>query len=297
MTAFRLLKEIPCKNLLGEGVQWNPIDQSFWWTDIKSNKLFQYQLASDQLSSWDMPENLGCFAFVQQDERMLLGLASGYAWFNPKTGDIDWIAKPESQWQGNRFNDGRVDRQGRFWVGSITEQKNAEGQSAGLFCLDQRQRVSQHLTGLRISNSLCWSLDGTHLYHADSPSHCIHRYDFDVHEGMLRNPQVFIETPQGIEPDGACVDSEDCLWNAQWGSYEVVRYSPAGERDLALRLPVKQPTCIAFGGEGLNLLAVTSASIGLGEQELVEQPSAGNLFIFETDYQGVPESWYRCEKE
>lgn len=297
MTAFRLIKEIPCKNLLGEGVQWNHQDQSFWWTDIKSNTLFRFHLESEKLDTWCMPENLGCFAFVIDSDEILLGLATGYAWFIPSTGAIKWIAQPEAHWVGNRFNDGRVDRQGRFWVGSITEQKNAEDQSAGLYCLNTQQQVSQHLSGLQISNSLCWNLSGNCLYHADSPSHQIQAYDFDVDAGTLSAPRVFATTPEGIEPDGACVDAQDHVWNAQWGSFEVVRYTPAGDIDTRLRLPVKQPTCVAFGGNKLNLLAVTSASIGLDEQSLVDQPSAGNLFIFETDYQGVEESWYRCEKE
>lgn len=297
MTAFRLIKEIPCANVLGEGIQWNHRDQSFWWTDIKSNCLFRYTIETEALQTWDMPENLGCFAFVEDSEDLLLGLASGYAWFNTKTGATSYISQPEAHWTGNRFNDGRVDRQGRFWVGSIMEQRYSEEQSAGLFCLDNRLDTRQHLSGLHISNSLCWSLDGKRLFHADSPTHCIQQYDFDVETGSLGVPSVFAKTPNGIEPDGACIDSQDYLWNAQWGSYEVVRYTPEGAIDTRLRLPVKQPTCIAFGGENLNLLAVTSASIGLNEQSLNEQPSAGNVFIFETDYRGVPESWYRREKE
>jgi L-arabinonolactonase len=291
---FELIDEVPCNNILGEGVQWNHRDQSAWWTDIKSSKLFRYHLASKTLKHWELPEFLGCFAFVENDDRMLLALASGFAWFNPETGAIGWIAKPEAKWVGNRLNDGRVDRQGRFWVGSIMEEQNAPEQSASLFCLDHTQKISTHLTGLRISNSLCWSLDSSRLYHADSPTHQIKVYDFDLTTGCLDNGRVFAQTSEKIEPDGACIDSEDHLWSAEWGGQRLVRYSPTGEEVAVLPIPVSQPTCMAFGGEDMNLLFVTSARIGLSDQALIAQPRAGNLFIYRTVFSGVNECWYKA---
>lgn len=291
---FELIDEIPCANLLGEGVQWNHRDQSVWWTDIKSSKLYRYHLNSKALKAWDMPEFLGCFAFVENDDRILLALASGFAWFDPEAEKVEWIAKPEAQWVGNRLNDGRVDRQGRFWVGSIMEEQNAQDQSASLFCLDHAQQVSTHLTGLRISNSLCWSADSKHLYHADSPSHQIRVYDFDAANGSLSNGRVFVQTSDSVEPDGSCIDAESHLWNAEWGGQRLVRYSPEGREVAVLPVPVSQPTCMAFGGEEMNLLFVTSARIGLSDEVLAEQPRAGNLFIYRTAFRGVNECWYKA---
>lgn len=291
---FELIDEVPCANLLGEGVQWNHRDQSVWWTDIKSNKLYRYHLHSKTLKTWAMPEFLGCFAFVENDERMLLALASGFAWFNPETGAIEWIAKPEAHFIGNRLNDGRVDRQGRFWVGSIMEQQNSPEQSASLFCLDHAQQVSTHLTDLRISNSLCWSADSKRLYHADSPSHQIKVYDFDAISGSLSNGRVFAQTLDAVEPDGSCIDAENHLWNAEWGGQRLVRYSPEGREVTVLPMPVSQPTCMAFGGEEMNLLFVTSARIGLSDDALAEQPRAGNLFIYRTAFSGLNECWYKA---
>lgn len=292
MVTFELIDTVPCENLLGEGIQWNHQDECFWWTDIHSAKLYRYHLATKKLSQWDLPEKLGCFSFAKNDARILAAFASGFAWFEPKTGALEWIAKPEQHLVGNRSNDGRCDRQGRFWMGTIREQKNTPDQCASLYSLQADGSVNKHLSGLHISNALCWSPDSRKLYHADSPSHTINVYDFDAATGTLSNRQVFAQTETGVEPDGACVDADGFVWNAQWGGSRVVRYAPDGSKNLVLDMPVSQATCVAFGGKDFNLLAVTSARIGLSDDAIAQQPQAGNLFIFKTEFTGLPEAWF-----
>ena len=291
---IELIEQIPCANILGEGVQWNHREQAVWWTDIKSNKIFRYHLPSKKLQTWATPEAVSCFAFSESDDRILLALASGFAWFDKVTGDVEWIARPEAHLVGNRLNDGRVDRQGRFWAGSIVDQRNSPDQSASLFCLHSDGQVSQQLSGLAISNSLCWSLDSKKLYHADSPSHQIKVYEFDAKSGVLTNGKVFVQTADSVEPDGSTIDAEGYLWNAEWGGSRLVRYTPEGMENRVLKTIVSQPTCMAFGGEDMNLLFVTSARIGLSEEALAAQPEAGNLFIYRTDFKGVNECWYKA---
>lgn len=292
MSRFTLIDTVPCANLLGEGVQWNQQDGCFWWTDIHSAKLYRYHLADKKLSQWNLPEKLGCFAFAKNDSRLLAAFASGFAWYEPETGALEWIAKPEAHLIGNRSNDGRCDRQGRFWMGTIREQQHTPEQCASLYSLSIDGDVKQHLSGLHISNALCWSPDSRKLYHADSPSHSIRVYDFDAQTGGLSNSQIFAQTEAGIEPDGACVDAEGYVWNAQWGGNRVVRYAPDGSKNLVLDMPVSQATCVAFGGKDLNLLAVTSARIGLSDEAIAQQPQAGHLFIFETEFTGLPEALF-----
>lgn len=297
MQHFELVARVDCQNQLGEGVQWNPRDQAFWWTDILSKKLFQYQLANQQLTEWDLPDRLGCFAFTKNPQELLCAFASGFAFYSLIDGECDWIAKPEKHWPGNRLNDGRCDRQGRFWAGSITEQQDHPNQSAGLFCLDSQLHLSQHLSGLKISNALCWNLDSTKIYHADSPSHSIHVYDFDKDTGRLTNQQLFVQLKSAIEPDGAVVDAENCLWNAQWGGSRVIRYRSDATEDCRLVLPVTCPTCVAFGGEDFSLLAVTSARVGLSAEQLQQQLQAGSLFIYKTPFKGVEESLFAIDAQ
>jgi len=287
---YLLLDTIPCQNILGEGVQWNVADQSVWWTDIQAAKIYRYHPASKILTDWSTPEPVGCFAFAQGEARLLVAFASGIAWFDLDSGKREWLARPESNIKGNRLNDGRIDRQGRFWVGGVVDERHNAEQSTSLYCLDHQLQLSRHLTGLSISNSLCWSPDSRFMYHADSPTHRICRYDFDAASGAISNPRIFAEVPSDIEPDGACIDADGYLWSAQWGGSRVVRYTPDGEVAAILELPVSQPTCVAFGGPDLDWLLVTSARKGLSAQQLAEQPEAGNLMIFKTGIRGLPES-------
>jgi L-arabinonolactonase len=284
-TPFALREIVPCQNILGEGVQWNERDQAVWWTDIHAQKLYRYHPSTRQLTHWGTPERISCFAFAHHDSRLLVAFASGIAWWDLATGNVEWIARPEMEILGNRLNDGRVDRQGRFWVGGLVEQSHSQGQSAALYSLDysldHQLHLKRHLTGLSISNALCWSLDSRWLYHTDSPTRQICQYAFDAESGALGDSRIFAEIPSGAEPDGACVDADGCVWNAQWGGARIVRYAQDGSVATVLELPVSQPN--------LDWLFITSARKGLNDEQLLQQPEAGNLLIYQTQTRGLPE--------
>jgi sugar lactone lactonase YvrE len=294
---MKLLKTLPVVNLLGECVLWDDLAQAFLWTDILGGKLYRYHPATDRLTRWDTPERLCSFGLVAGEEGTLIAaFESGIAIYRYETSHVEWLARPEAGVTGTRFNDGRVDRQGRFWAGTMVEAEQAfdpEGNpvSASLYRVE-RGVCTRVEGGLRITNSLCWSLDSRRMYLADSPAHAIHLYDFDADTGSLGDPRPFVLTESPVQPDGSCVDAEDHVWNARWGGGGVARHRPDGSIDLTVPLPVSQPTCACFGGPGLNWLAITSARVELSEAELAGQPQAGSLFLFEMEYQGVDEVRY-----
>lgn len=298
MTA-RLLEILPLANLHGEGVQWNADDGCLWWTDISGCALHRWHLQRRKLQSFATPERLGCFAFVEGGTRLLAAFASGFAWFDPGSGAVAWIDRREPAGSGRRFNDGRVDRQGRFWAGTMVEDAAlAEASSAGLYCLGHDGGVHRRVDGVAIANGLCWSPDGRIMYFADSPRHAIYACDFDRDSGLPRNRREFARTAPGVEPDGSCIDAEGCLWNAQWGGGAVVRYAASGEvLDTVATPGASQPTCVAFAGPGLDLLYVTSARLGLDAAALASQPHAGDLFVYETNVRGLPECRARLPQE
>ena len=285
---MNLVREIPVQNELGEGVIWDARRQTVWWTDIQRCQLYRYHVDSDRLESWSTPERLACFATVAGSEDLIAGFESGFARFDPETGQCDWIERVESDNATTRLNDGRADRQGRFWAGSMVEAEGAE-RAGSLYRLDSDLACVATLGGLTISNGLCWSPDSSLLYHADTPTGRIDCYDFDASEGELGARRTFVETDNGCWPDGSTVDAEGCVWNAQWGGSRVVRYTSSGEVERVVPIPVTQPSCVAFGGSDLNLLFVTSARQDLSAAELRRQPRAGNLFVFETDCRGIPD--------
>ena len=283
-----LIESLKVKNTLGEGIIWDATSACIWWTDIDGSKLYRYQSEDKQLDHWTTPERLGSFALVSDSEFLICGFASGFAYFNPHSGELQWLEKIEQNNPGTRLNDGRADRQGRFWAGSMVE--SGDQNAGALYCLDQQLQVTRKVSGLTISNGLCWSPDSTVMYHTDTPSRRIHAYDFDPATGAIANQRCLVRTEKGCFPDGSTVDVEGYIWNAQWGASQVVRYNPSGEVDFILSLPVSQPTCVAFGGPQLDRLFITSATQGLDEQALLAEPEAGNVLVFQTNISGTPDS-------
>lgn len=293
MSELKLLHSIPLKNKLGEGIIWHGASQSVWWTDIHGRFLYQLFWPSLQLNTYPLPERISCFALLnahdsmRSDYSMLVAFESGFALYQPATQDIFWLVKPERHLSGNRMNDGRIDRQGRFWAGTMKEHDH--GQHGTLYRLDQ-QGCHAVLTGLQIPNSLCWNKDSSIMYHADSPTGQIYCYQFDAVQGSVCQPEFFAKVLPRAEPDGAVIDAEDHLLCALWGGKAIARYSPSGQQTALHPLPVSQPTCLAFGGPDLDLLFVTTARQGLTEQQLEAEPDAGSLLIYQSPYQGLPES-------
>lgn len=283
-----LIESLKVKNTLGEGIIWDAASACVWWTDIDGSKLYRYQSEDKQLDHWTTPERLGSFALVSDSEFLICGFASGFAYFNPHSGELQWLEKIEQNNPGTRLNDGRADRQGRFWAGSMVE--SGDGGAGALYCLDQQLQVASKVSGLTISNGLCWSPDSTVMYHTDTPSRRIHAYDFDAATGAIANQRCLVCTEKDCFPDGSSVDAEGYIWNAQWGASQVVRYSPEGDVDFVLPLPVSQPTCVAFGGPKLDRLFVTSATQGFDEQTLSAEPEAGNVLVFQTNISGIADA-------
>ena len=130
-------------------------------------------------------------------------------------------------------------------------------------------------------------MNGERLYHTDTPTQQIMQYAFDAESGRLGPARPFVHTAAAQYPDGSCVDAQDCLWNAQWGGSQVIRYTSNGSLDTVIDLPVTQPTCTAIGGENLDLLFISSARQDLSVSQLAQQPKAGSLFIYQIDACGV----------
>lgn len=285
-----LVNVVEVGNTLGEGVLWDDIGQRAWWTDIQERMLYRYEPVRGVLEKFELPERLGSFGFVENSNRIIAAFESGFAFYHPESGQLDWIARPQHAAGNVRFNDGRVDHKGRFWAGSMVEGK---GEPTGqLYCLCNGH-IETHLRGIAISNGLCFSPDARHLYFADSPRLTIHRFDMEPVSGALSNRQVFAQTPAREFPDGSIVDEAGHLWNAQWGASRIVRYAPDGSISGSIELPVTQPTCIAFGHAALDHLFVTTAREELSAAALSLQPEAGHLFIYRTNLKGNPEPRYR----
>lgn len=279
-------------NILGECILWDSRRDVLWWTDIQARRLHRYDWAHRSMRVVDTPERIASFGFVVGSERLITAFESGVALYGAADQSVCWLARPETRAPGERFNDGRVDRHGRFWTGTMLEGEHREAQGR-LYSVGAGGELRCHVSGIRISNSLCHSPDGRRLYFADSPSRRISVYEMDEIDGTLGPPRMFAETPAGAYPDGAAVDADGCVWSAHWGGGCVVRYTPDGRIDRRLWVPTRQPSCVCFGGPDLELLCVTSAREGLEDSVLRAEPHAGDVFLYRTGIKGLPESEYR----
>jgi len=277
---------------LGEGILWDSRRGVLWWTDIHGRALHRYDWSGGTPEVLTAPDRIGSFGLVAGSERLIAAFADGIAYYSPVTREVEWLARPAEVSAGVRFNDGRIDRAGRFWVGTMKESEPRTA-SGGLYSFDRSKGLRCHVRDVRISNSLCMSPDGAVLYFADSMARTIWAYDLVEPAGELRNRRVFAETPKGVVPDGATVDADGCVWSAQWGGSRVVRYAPDGQTDRIVAVPTRQPSCVCFGGPNLDVLCVTSARVELDAAALAAEPHAGDVFLYRVGTQGLPEPEYR----
>jgi sugar lactone lactonase YvrE len=282
---------LSARNIVGECVLWDWRRERLWWTDIQGSELYCYDWADADIEIMSTPERVGSFGFVAGSERLITAFASGIALYSVEDGATEWLARPESIVPGIRFNDGRVDRRGRFWSGTMVE--NARCTASGNLYSVARSQVRSHVSGIRISNGLCVSPDGNQLYFADSPTHTIFAYELREPDGALGPRRVFARTADNAQPDGAAIDVDGCIWSAHWGAGCVVRYTPDGRIDRTIEVPCCQPTCVCFAGPDLDVLCVTSAREGLDEASLQSEPQAGAVFLYRTGVQGLPEPEYQ----
>lgn len=281
---------LPLRNVLaararlGEGPSWDAEAGVLWWVDIHNHRVHRWDPAAGEDTVYEVGETVGC-AHPAADGRVVLALRRGVALLDPASGAVEPLAALLPERAGLRLNDGKCDARGRLWVGSMS----AEEGGAALFRVDPEGTVREAAGGLTMSNGLGWSPDGATLYLTDSPAKTILAFDFDADAGTLSRRRLFADLSRADSvPDGLAVDAEGCVWSAQWGGACLVRFAPDGGELLRVRLPVPHPTSCAFGGSGGADLYVTTASIGMTEEEIEEAFESGNLFVLRPGVAGPP---------
>lgn len=288
-TQAKLVAIIPSQCVLGEGPVWDERRQVLWFTDIQNAQLLRLDWETGELERFNMPERVGAVGLTADPDTLVCAFASGFALFDAQVGASRWLHRTHEYQEGIRMNDGRVDRQGRFWAGSMVEDnEKAQGQMGVLYRLDEAGAPPVRIfDGISISNSIAFSPNGEHFYFADTPTQKIVRYDIEGKDGSVRRKQDFAQINGKGFPDGSDVDAAGFLWNAEWGTGRVTAYAPDGRIHRQIDLPVTQATCVAFGGPDHDLIFVTTASEGLSETERAQQPHAGDVFVFRSGVTGL----------
>jgi D-xylonolactonase len=271
---------------LGEGPLWSVRQQALYWVDILKHQLHRYSPAQGQ-RTWQFEQEITSVAERADTDGLIVTLRHGFASFNPATEELTPLTQVESDIPANRFNDGKCDRIGRYWAGTM----DFDGMrpTGSLYRLSPDLSYQRMDTDYVVTNGPAWSSDGRVMYHNDSVNGRVYAFDFDLESGELSNKRLFLQfAKEEGSPDGMTTDAEGGLWIAHWGASKVTRHDPKGKILQTVSLPCSQITSCAFGGPNLTTLYITSAAVGLSEDQLEREPLAGGLFSIELDIAGVP---------
>lgn len=284
------LPELSAQNLLhararlGEGPLWDSDKQVLYWVDILNHRVHVFEPSSGDDCHWDVG-GVGSALALMAGEKLLLAMGDRITTLDLTSGAVDTLTTLTFDTPGTRFNDGKCDPQGRFWVGTLSPELG----TAALYRYDPDGSVHTMETGLTISNGLGWSPDGNSFYLIDSPQRKIFAYRFDGATGEISDRCIAVDLgDEPVEPDGLAIDRDGNLWTALWDGWAVACFSPAGKALGRVNLPVQRPTCPTFGGPDLSTLYVTTASVGLSQQEIQQGFYAGDVFAIAAPTPGLP---------
>jgi len=279
--------------LLGESPVWHPRERALYYCDIPARRLQRFDPASGELSHWEFDTEVASLAPCLNG-MLLLAMRDGLWHFDPSNGERQRAARAPYDPAHERFNDGKCDPQGRFWVGTIYEPRTPA--LAALHCFAQGE-LQTRAKGFTTVNGLAWSPNGRTMYWSDTRAHTIYAADFDPADGTLSGRRVFASFPvkqgdslvgYGGRPDGAAVDAEGAYWVAMFEGQRLLRLSPDGELLREVELPVRCPTMPCFGGADLKILYITTARDNRPVAELLAQPWAGCVLALDVDVPGLP---------
>lgn len=277
--------------ILGESPVWSVEEQAVYWIDIDGKTLYRVREPSGEETSWPLPALPGSLA-VRASGGLVIALKGGFFAFDPATGGLERLCEFEPfdpEHPDLRPNDGRCDPAGRMFVGTMIHPGG--NQPAGrLYRIDPDLAVSEVRDGIRIPNGLAFRPEGGTMFHTDTLSGVVDRYDYDLASGQVSNRRPFwsyADVPGGC--DGACIDAEGGYWAAMFGGAKLMRLAPDGTIDREVALPVSCPTMPAFGGADLKTLYVTTSRHRLTEDQAAAEPLSGRLLRIEMDIAGLPE--------
>lgn len=270
---------------LGEGPIWDDRKQVLYWVDIYNHRIHQFDSSVGRDEWFDVGDAVTCVALTHSDE-LLITLRHRLALLDVRSKAIKVLREFETVGNsGHRLNDGKCDSQGRFWFGSMSRGRG-EGE---LYRYDPDGSLRVMESGVSISNGLGWSPDQKTFYYTDSPLRTIYAYDYEADTGAIGNKRIFVDlSRERCYPDGLAVDAEGHVWSAQWDGWRVIRFAPNGEISGQIEVPVQRPTSCAFGGPDFASLFITSASVGLSEEQIENNFHAGDLLAVRTRVGGLP---------
>ena len=277
--------------LLGEGAFWNHKTNELYWVDIEAKKLNIYNPELKENKSIMMPSLIGTVVPYTKNEAVV-ALLDGIYKVDLNLGELTLLSDVESDMPENRFNDGKCDPNGNFWVGSMHFDQSRP--NASVYRINEQGDTKKMIDSVTISNGIVWTKDSKTMYYIDTPTGNIMSYDFDQQTSTVSNGKIAVEVSEedGF-PDGMAIDEEDMLWVGMWNGNAVARYNPkTGKLISKIIVPAHNVTSCAFGGEDLDILYITTSSLDMNEEEQNKYPLAGSIFRANPGVKGVKSSFF-----
>ncbi len=230
---------IDAKATLGEGPVWDARSQRLYWVDIEGCKLHILDPATGEDRSFAVGQMVGA-AVLRRSGGVMIAVKEGIGTFDVEREELTLLHRPEQHIPENRFNDGKCDPAGRFWVGTM----GPAGKKGALYCVSPDLSLERKIENVGISNGLAWSLDRSTMYYIDSRAQTLEAYAYDEATGAIKDPRLVLEIPvEDGEPDGMTIDEEGMLWIAIWDGRRVIRVDPAKGAIIGeVSVPVSRPT-------------------------------------------------------
>lgn len=292
--AVQLLKadlELEIKAKLGEGAFWNHKTQELYWVDIIDSLFHVYNPSTKNNISFKMPSAIGTVVPYTGKEA-LVALVDGVYKVDLQSGELNVLSDVESNMSWNRFNDGKCDPNGNFWVGSMYYDQNKP--LASVYKIEENGFTTKMIDSVTVSNGIVWTKDGKTMYYIDTPSSNIMAYDFDSPTSTISNGRIVVNISENDgAPDGMAIDEDDMLWVGMWNGDAVARFNPkTGKLISKIKVPAHNVTSCAFGGEHLDVLYITTSSLDMTAEELEKYPLAGSIFKVNPGVKGVKSSFF-----
>lgn len=287
------------KNVVGEGPLWDAARQRLYWTDIDGMRVYSLDIDSGRIGLWRFDTTVSALGLTTTPGRLLVAAGVQLLLWDVESDERVLFAQVEDAALGNRLNDGAVDPDGNFWVGTMRNNVASDGspiavdwdlpenRSGSLYRVSGEGVVDRYGSGLAIPNTMVWSPDRGTMYTGDSIDNALYAYDYGA--GSVSGRRVFTRGFKRGVPDGSAMDAEGFVWNCRYFGHCVVRFAPTGEVDRVVEMPVKNITNCAFGGKDLRTLFVTTAA---GSSEW-DAPLAGGVFAVDVGVGGLAENLFR----
>ena len=278
---FDLFSDYSCE--LGEGPFWDSKRSRLHWVDIIGKKIISQNLDGSNIHALEVDGNPGCVV-LSDDGTMVAGVDNQISSLDGG-GNLLKVLADTKEGSGLRFNDGKCDPSGRFWVGSMDrKEKNKIG---SLYSWNSIEGLVNREQGVTVSNGMGWSPDNSLFYYIDSPTREVSVYDFDLSTGSINNKRRFISfSEEDGFPDGMTIDNEGRLWIAFWGGSKIMCVNPDSKAiEEVVSFPVSKITSCAFGGKKMDQLFITSAKVQVNEKN---EPMAGKTFVVSLGVKGLP---------